>query len=229
MAATTTTGPKAGGAGGADRELPRVRDLALAPKSGRGRMPEVAVALVLVLGFGLAGVLWHLRSVDRAAAVAVSEPITRGEPISAGDLRVVYVADGEALAYVDPSDSRRLVGASALVDLPAGALITPGMVARPSPVGPGDGIVGLSLEPGQYPEFDLAPGDLVDVVVIGGGSGESGEGPSSAVVAEGAEVHAIRDLAGGEQKLISLKASTDAADAIAAVDQASVRLVRVSS
>lgn len=229
MAATTTTGPRAGGTDGADGDLPRVRDLALAPKTGRGRMPELAVGLVVVLAFGLAGALWHLRSVDRAPAVAVADPIARGESISASDLDVVYVADGEALAYVDPSDSGRLVGASALVDLPAGALITPDMVSRPSPVGPGDGVVGLSLEPGQYPELDLAPGDLVDVVAMGGGPEQSAEGSSSSLVTQGAEIHTVRDLVGGERKLISLRASTEAAGAIAAVDQAAVRLVRVSS
>jgi hypothetical protein len=209
---------------------PRARELSLAPPSRRVRVPELAVGLLVIVVFALGGVLWYLRSVDRTPTLAVASPIGRGEVVDADDLRVVYVASDDRLAGLRPSDADRVVGMMALVDLAPGAIVTDDLVAEGAHVAEGEGVVGLPLEPGQYPASDLAPGDRVNVVRIGSGELASavGRGASGSVVVRSVEVTAVEDLAGGDRKLVSLLASEQDTDAIAAVDSGSLRLVLVS-
>lgn len=224
MAITTNTGNRTR-AGERRDDGSRARDMALAPPRRRARAPEIAVGLLVIVLFALGGVLWHLRSVERVAALAVASPIERGETIEASDLQVVYVGSGDNVARLDRSESDRVVGATALIDLSPGALVTEDLVAEGAQVGEEEGVVGLALEPGQFPSFDLAPGDRVNVVRIT--SGES-DGSSRSVVVRDALVTAVQDLAGGDRKLVSLLAAEDDTDGIAAIESASLRLVLVS-
>lgn len=209
---------------------PRARELALAPPSRRVRVPELAIGLLVVVLFALGGVLWHLRSVDRTPVLAVASPIDRGDVIEARDLRVVYVASDDEVG-LGSSESGRVVGMTAQVDLAPGTLVNEDLVTEGARVGEEEGMVGLPLDPGQYPAFDLAPGDRVNVVRAGSGEPAGSEGREGAgpVLVRGVEVVAVADLAGGERKLVSVLASEEDADAIASVDSASVRLVLVSS
>ena len=213
-----------------DDGRPRARDLALAPPARRVRVPELAVGLLVVVVFALGGVLWYLRSVDRTPTLAVASPVERGEVVSADDLRVVYVASDDRLAGLRPSETDRVVGMIALVDLAPGSIVTADLVAEGARVGDDEGVVGLPLEPGQYPAFDLAPGDRVNVVRIGAGTSSDGEDgdESGSVVVRAVEVTAVADLAGGERKLVSVLASEADAETIGALDSASIRLVLVS-
>jgi hypothetical protein len=227
--ATTTRSDQQRRASNDDRS-PRARDLALRPPSRRVRVPELAIGLLVVVVFALGGVLWHLRSVDRTPILAVASPIGRGEVVQAEDLRVVYVASEDRLAGLRPEDTDRVVGMIALVDLASGSIVTEDLVGDGARVGEDDGVVGLPLEPGQYPAFDLAPGDRVNVVRIGAGepSREDDRDESGAVVVRAVEVMAVEDLAGGERKLVSLLASEEDAESIGALDSVSLRLVLVS-
>jgi hypothetical protein len=193
------------------------------------RVPELAVGMLVVVLFALGGVVWYLRSVDRTPTLALASAVERGEVIGVDDLRVVYVASDEPVAGLRPAESDRLVGMVALVDLAPGVIVTDDLVAAGARVGPDEGVVGLPVDPGQYPAFDLAPGDKVDVVRIGGAATPGDEdGPVEAVVVRSVEVVAVADLAGGERKLVSVLAAEDDAATIASLDSASVRLVLVS-
>jgi hypothetical protein len=184
--------------------------------------------LVVVL-FALGGVVWYLRSVDRAPTLAVASGVARGEVVGADDLRVIYVASDDPVAGLRPSESGRVVGMVAVVDLSPGVIVTDDLVAEGARVGADEGVVGLPLEPGQYPAFDLAPGDKVDVVRIGAASSPDDEaGQSETVVVGPVEVVAVADLAGGERKLVSVLAAKDDAATVAALDSGSIRLVLVS-
>jgi len=217
MTTTTRTEPKPGSNGGSADQHRRVRDLALAPPDRGVRFRELAVGAGVIVLFALAGVLWHLRSIDKVPALAVAAGLERGETIEAGDLRLTYVSTDGPLARLAPEQSARVIGRTALVDLPAGTLLTEQLVVDLAAIGPDDGVVGLSLEPGQYPASDLAPGDVVDVIAAG----------SAQPVGRG-EVFSVRDQAGGERKLVSLRASKAAADAVASLDQQALRLVWVA-
>lgn len=205
------------------------RDLNLAPPKRRVRVPELAVGMLVVVLFALGGVVWYLRSVDRTPTLALASAVERGEVIGVDDLRVVYVTSDDPVAGLRPTESDRLVGMVALVDLAPGVIVTDDLVAEGARVGPDEGVVGLPVDPGQYPAFDLAPGDRVDVVRIGGAATpDDQDGPVETVVVRSVEVVAVADLAGGERKLVSVLAADDDAASIASLDSASVRLVLVS-
>lgn len=224
MAITMNTGPRARPAERTD-DGSRARDATLAPPRRRVRAPEMAVGLLVIVLFALGGVLWHLRSVERVPALAVASAIDRGETIEATDLQVVYIESGDRVARLDRSESDRVVGATALVDLRPGVIVTEDLVAEGPRLGEDEGVVGLALEPGQFPSFDLAPGDRVNVVRIRSGESDSS---SRSVVVRDAQVTAVQDLAGGDRQLVSLLAAEEDTDEIAAVDGSSLRLVLVS-
>ncbi len=203
-----------------------VRDeLALQPPGGhRGRLPEVAVGVLVTVGFALAAVLWHLSAAQKVPVLALATDVGRGEVIEAEDLRVVNVASGDELALLSPSDSAEVVGRVAVADLGAGTLVGPSLVAAVPALQPGDGVVGLSLEGGQVPSDRLSPGDLVNVVTSGGDAGVTGQ-----VVAERAEVVEVEDLGGQSRRYVALRTQEPSANEVAAAaERGHVRLVLVA-
>ena len=128
-------------------------------------MPELVVGVLVMSVFALGAVLWHLSAVDRSPALAVVGTVERGDVISSDDLRVVYVSSDDALARMGESQMTEVVGRVALVDLAPGTLVTRSVVADRPTLEEGEGIVGLSLDPGGYPDLGLAPGDKVATLV----------------------------------------------------------------
>ena len=205
-----------------------VRSPSVAPPKRRVRLPELAVGLLVTVMFALGAVLWHLNATSKVPAVAVASEVERGEVIEAADLRVVYVSSDDPLARMTAAESSNVVGQVALVDLAPGPLLTPTVVADAAALVAGDGVVGLALDPGQYPALGLAPGDRVNVVESGEaaatGDGESG----TQVLARGATVFEIEDLA-SDRKLVSiLTAEADAEAVAAAAGAGGLRLVLVA-
>jgi hypothetical protein len=183
------------------------------------------VGLFVTVACALAAVLWHLNATDRIPALAITAPVERGATIGHEDLTVVYVASENALARLDGSQAASVVGRVALVDLPAGTLVTPALVADEAALQPGEGVVGLALEPGGYPSMRLAVGDLVDVVQIGDAAAVGdGEG---FVVARAATVVGIDELS-SDRRLVSVLTSEADARAVAAVSGTGLRLVVVT-
>ena len=173
----------------------------IAPPRSRVRLPELAVGLFVTVGFALGAVLWHLNSVTKVPALALASSVERGETIAADDLRVVYLASDNVVARLDDTQIPQVVGRVALIDLPVGTLLSRGLVADAAPLEAGEGVAGLFLEPGQYPALGLAPGDRVNVVRTVEGAVEGGD--SDAVLARGATVFAVEDLA-SDRKLVSI-------------------------
>ncbi len=201
-----------------------VRDMAVqAPHGGRRvRVPELLIGAAIVVGFALAAVLWHSNSTQREAALALASDVERGEAITAADLEVVYLGTDDPIARLAPSQSAEVIGRVAVADLEAGTLVTTANVLDLPTLAVGDGVVGLALDPGQYPAGRLSPGDLVNVVV----PGEAEAAP----IAESALVFAVEDLGGQGRRFISLQTSEDAANRIAAAAEAGpVRLVLVGA
>lgn len=204
------------------------RPSAVAPPKRRVRLPELALGLLVTLMFALGAVLWHLNAVSKVPALAVAATVERGEVIDAEDLRVVYVASDDPLARLDESQTARVVGRVALVDLEAGTLVTPALVADAAALQPGDGVVGLALDPGQYPALALAPGDRVNVV-RSADTEVAGTGDEDLVIVRAATVFAVEELA-SDRKLVSILAGEADAEAVAALaGTGSLRLVLVSS
>jgi hypothetical protein len=213
--------PSSNGAG-------KVHAPTVAPPKRRVRLPELAVGLLVTVMFALGAVLWHLNATTKVPALAVSAPIERGEVIEAADLRVVYVASDDPLARMSSSESSAVVGHVALVDLAPGTLLTRTVVADAAALKAGDGVVGLSLDPGQYPALGLAPGDRVNVVRSGESTPEADPATEVQVVARNTTVFAVEDLA-SDRKLVSILTSDADAETIAALAGAGeLRLVLVA-
>ncbi|MBW3630839.1 MAG: neutral zinc metallopeptidase, partial [Gemmatimonadetes bacterium] len=58
----------------------------LEPTPRRARLPEMAIGVVLMVGFSLAAVLWHMNATDKVPALALASNVARGEVIEPGDL-----------------------------------------------------------------------------------------------------------------------------------------------
>lgn len=232
MASTPTVrAPRAGTPGSNGHGSPAT--ISLAPPGRRVRMPELVVGVLVMSVFALGAVLWHLSAVDRSPALAVVGTVERGDVISADDLRVVYVSSDDAVARMSESQMTEVVGRVALVDLAPGTLVTRSVVADRPTLEQGEGIVGLSLDPGGYPDLGLAPGDRVTIVRSGDAAvpeataDEDESGPGN-VIAREATVVSVEELTGDRRLVSVLTTEADAEAVAAAAGSGSLRLVQVS-
>lgn len=202
---------------------------AVQPGGRRARLPELAIGLALMVGFSLAAVLWHMNATDKDPVLALASDVERGQVIAPSDLRVVYVASDQPIAHLPRSATAELVGQVAVAELPAGTLLTRGHVVARTSLGPDDGVVGLALDPGQFPALGLLPGDLVNVVT-GGSEGSIGDDNVTGVLAERAEVFAVEPIGTQGRQFMSLKMSEGIANRVAsAAERGLLRLVLVGS
>lgn len=184
-------------------------------------MPELLIGAAITVTFALAAVLWQASSTERVAVLVASVDIDRGSIVEASDLRVAHIGADDTVAAVAAGRSSELVGRTASADIQAGSLMTSGLVTDLPALAPGEGIVGLALDPGQYQARRLAPGDVVSVVT----PGTDGD---PEVLTEAAIVHAIEELGGQGRRLISVRApEPDALQVAAAAERGPVRLVPV--
>ena len=226
---TTTTRPTSSNgraAPGSDGNA-RITSPTITPPKRRIRVPELAVGVLVIVLFALGAVMWHLSTTSKVPALAISAEVNRGDVVESTDLRTIYVASDDALSRI--TDPSLVVGKVALVDLAPGTILSPSLVADGQSLATGDGVVGLALDPGQYPALGLAPGDRVNVVRSGDAAATTGTTTNSdQVIARGATVFAVEDLA-SDRKLVSIQAAESDADAVAAAAGSSgLRLVLVS-
>lgn len=203
----------------------RVSGPTITPPKRHVRLPELAISVMVIVFFALGAFMWHLSTSSKVPALAVNGDVKRGEVVESSDLRTVYVASDDTFASVtDPSS---VMGKVALVDIVAGTILSPSLVADGQSLTAGDGVVGLALDPGQYPALGVAPGDRVNVVRSGdAATGAAGDGDD--VIAGGATVFSIEDLA-SDRKLVSIQTSEADANAVAAAaGSGALRLVLVS-
>jgi hypothetical protein len=219
MSPTSTTSVPPASTNGAGRPV------AVQPPRRQVRVPELALGLLVTVGSALAAVLWHLNSIERVPALAVATDVARGDVIEASDLRIVYVTADGGLARLGGDDSAVVVGRAAQVDLSAGTLLTEDLVAPAIAVTAGSGVVGLALEPGQFPSRGLAPGDLVSIVLP---SDPSVESDSDGVIAARASVFAVEELP-SDRLLVSLLLDEGEATTVAAASGAPLRFVLVAA
>ena len=192
----------------------------------RIRKPEVAVGVLVTALFALGAVLWHLHTIEKVPALAVASRIDRGAAIERSDLRVVYVPADTGLARLDVDRIDAVIGQLALVDLPAGSLVTPSLVVDAAIVGDGQGIVGLSLDPGAYPATGLAPGDRVNVVRA---LDVAALDEAPVVIATDTTVFAVEALSSDRLLVSVLTDQADAERVAASAASGGLRLVMVTS
>jgi hypothetical protein len=191
-----------------------------APARRRVRLPQLALGLLLAGGAALGFVLFHATAVQRTPVLALATHVARGQTLQLEDLQVVQVGIDSPAAVIPADQPGLVVGRTVVADLPAGTLLSDGLVTSTSPLLDGGGVVGLALNPGQYPTPRLMVGDLVTVV-------EVSDGPR--LLTGAAEVVDIETVATQGQRFISLLTDETTAAEIAAADATGeVRLVAIA-
>jgi hypothetical protein len=134
------------------------------PTKGRRRPALIALGVALVIIGGLA--TWYLTQAvsDTETVLTTSSSIARGEEITAGDLTTIEIAGGQNVSVFTASDAQDVIGQVALVDIPAGALVTPNSIGDTIAIENGQSIVGVALTSAQLPSYPLAAGDVVRIV-----------------------------------------------------------------
>lgn len=224
--ATATTTRRGSDAG--DREISDVFDLDTPGGGSQSRWPEIGAGLFVVAVFALAGAWFYANTNDRVAVIAARNTIERGDVVTVDDLRVVQVDSDDQLNLLGRDESGLIVGRVALTDLAPGTLVTPEQFAASGLIESGEGIVGLALDPGEYPSLSIRPGDLVSVVHVPRASDSAT--PEELILVEEALVVDVGGIGVQNQLFISLSTSRASAGEIAAAAaQDRVRLIQVGA
>ena len=192
------------------------------PRTLRSRVPQALLAGLLIVGGGLGGLLLFSRYNQRTPAVVVAAPVSHGRPLAREDLIVTDVALDGGVATV--GSLSEVVGRYAAHDLAPGELLTPtDLVATEDQlVTAGESVIGLLLEPGQYPTTRLVAGDRIDVHA----PGFDGDVPAGEPLAADLVVYdVVESSSDGRTLLVSLVVGQGTADRVfAAADDVGVRL-----
>lgn len=189
------------------------------PRALRSKVPQALLAALLIVGGGLGGLLLFNRYNQRAPAVIVTSPVVHGQPLAREDLAVTEVALDDNVATIGSISD--VVGRFAAHDMEPGELVTGGDLATQDQlVTAGESVIGLLLEPGQYPTKRMVAGDRVDVFAPGA------EEPFPGAIASGLVVFdVVESSSDGRTLLVSVVVSADQAAAIfEASDETGVRL-----
>ena len=208
------------------------RRAATGPQKPRNRSwGLVTLAALLVVGLGLGVAAWGLQVGDKTSVLAIGQPVAKGQIVERGDLVSKSVAGvGESIPV---EDLDTVVGKTAAVDLVAGQILTPAMVAAEPVPKEGQSVVGLALDPTRVPSAGLTPGDQVDVIAVPAGEGAQGnaaETEAPELLAEAAEVYAVggESAAGGQVLLTVVVYAEDAAKIAAYSTQNRVAVVETA-
>lgn len=128
----------------------------------RRSVPHLLVGVLLVVACTTASVLIGTMAGQRRDVLALARAVPVGHVLTVQDLRSVPV--GADVPLVDAGDPSSVLGRPVTSGLPAGALLSAGMVGGPLPAS-GRAIAALALKAGQFPP-ELGPGMHVDVVVV---------------------------------------------------------------
>lgn len=190
------------------------------PPGRRVQVPQLLVAVLVVALSALVGVVLFSQAASREPVVALVLGLERGHELTNGDLRVVFVGTDDTIAAVSPDEVPSLIGLTAVTDLEAGTLVTPAMFVGRSSLGVDEGVVGLSLGPGEYPSLSLSPGDVVNVI----------DAETAGVLAGDAEVFEVAEFGMQGERFVSLRMPSGTAGTVAAAakDPGRLRLVLVN-
>jgi SAF domain len=176
VTATGSTDTPLRGAGG------QIFDLQPPKATAKSRVPEVALGLLLVVGGALAALVWQVTANQTTPVLAAAHDIAQGTKLTDADLEIVEIRSNDQLRVLHPANKDLIVGRVTLTTLGRGTVLTPEDVSQGSTIQQGDGVVGLSLAPGEYPSLRLAPGDVVSVVLVPGAGEDPFAGGSSGAI-----------------------------------------------
>jgi len=188
------------------------------------RTPEVAVGALIIAACVVGAMIWGRSAVVGTSVLVVTNDVKRGQVLEASDFGAITLTSSDDIELVRASALQDAVGLRATVDIAAGTPLTPAQLDSVDPLAVGEGLVGLTIAPGDAPA-DLDVGDsvrLLTVTRLADGS------TSPAVEAASVEVWAISDpdpLDG--TRVITLKVSEDVATMVLGREE--IRLMKVNS
>ena len=196
------------------------------PRRGRRRsIPLAAGGVVLVVACALVFAEGWLAAGNRQPVLALAQPVTAGQVITAADLETVRVSAAGPVSLVPASRQDEVVGSTAAVSLPAGSLLAGSDIGTPPPV-KGQVRLGIALKPGAYPP-DLAAGQDVDVLATpaaaaSGSSPGSGSAPAALPVGEAVvlSVSPTTAAGGSGDTVAEIQVPADAMPQVAAANAA---------
>lgn len=200
-----------------------------APVAGRAlrrRVPELAIGVVLI-GLGAIGALMLAgRQPPRSAVLVWANDVSRGQTVSASDLRAASINSDIPVDVVGVAATADVVGSTVAFGARAGGFVSGSLLEVGPIIPPEFAVVGLRLGAGRYPVSTLSVGDVVDLLTT-----EPLVGWDDPVVVSGVEVFDVLWLGSGEgsEALVSLLVPRAAAPRIVAAAGAGPRLAEVAS
>ncbi|MGQ0842984.1 MAG: SAF domain-containing protein [Sporichthyaceae bacterium] len=197
------------------------------PLPTRSRRPGlIAAAVLLIVGFALAGTVLVSRAGDTSEVLIAARPVAAGHAITAADLGVARVAG--SVRAIGAGEVSTIVGRTAAVGLVGGQVLNRDMLAATAVPARDQAMVGLALRPGQFPADGLKVGDRVLAVAT---PASTDTAATAARALTTAEVYGLRpDTTSSTDTLVTLLLPLGQANAVmtqAAVGR--IGLVKVAS
>lgn len=152
---------------------------------------RILLAVLLILGFALAGAVVANRIDTRLPVLATAHAIDAGQLITDADLTVVRVAADSTVRTVPEADRGSVVGKTAAVPLVAGALLSPAQLGAAAWPPAGQSLVAVGVKSGRLPS-GVAAGSHVLVLIVPT-STNAGTGSTPQVVQAEATVWSLEE------------------------------------
>ncbi|MCU4745718.1 MULTISPECIES: hypothetical protein [unclassified Streptomyces] len=206
------------------------------PAPPRERKPALAaLAALLVLAGALGATMLVMQAGDRIEAVRITERVPMGGTIPESAMTSVLVADDSSVNYVRWEQRGQLKEElRAATDLVGGTILIGEMLTGEETLPEDEVIVGVSLQPGQFPA-GLKAGDTVAAYWVGRerNSGDEESPAQQTVITEEAHVsvvHGSGDSIGNTSLPVTLRvAREDAAALTRAASAGEVSLVIIAA
>ncbi|MSW20193.1 MAG: hypothetical protein F2873_04785 [Actinobacteria bacterium] len=189
----------------------------------RIRLPEMALGLGLVAAGTLGSVLWAARGPSERVLVA-ARSIQRGDVLDPSSVRWATVSGDRIVGISDPSELR---GRVVIGDVDPGTPLQRALLRPVDEVGPTQAEVGLSLEPGDFPQ-GLAVGDRVAVVLVSAADPIGGAGTRVAQLEQPAVVRSLERLDTGAGSRTNVSVLVPESSVLDIAGATSIRLARLS-
>jgi hypothetical protein len=137
------------------------------PTAARERKPALAALALLLIAVGvLASVYLQMQAGNRVGVIQLTRRVPQGQPITAGDITEIMVAQDANINYVTWSQRSLLSKYTTQTDLVAGTiLIGPMLTTAPASNG-STATIAVTLKAGQYPPT-VEVGDAVNAYYVG--------------------------------------------------------------
>lgn len=207
---------------------PRAPSSTLAPPRRQRRNGRLALAGALVAMFAVATPAAWLYFSKTESVVGLSDGVSYGQTITAGDLVEMSVPTGGGINALGWAQRDRVVGQVATTNLVAGQLLPEGATAARIVPEQGSSIVAVGAKAALLPAAQLAAGDAVRIVAVQTTAGTTPGDPKNLPGSIRATVYSISARAPDGTTVVSVVVPDTDADAVArlsAVGQAAIVLL----